>query len=62
MKANKEVGNPRNEGNKTVKNEINEALREEDEGQHNKSLYINREELKDNSKKILIEARLWSIK
>ena len=63
MKANKEFGSPRNErnkklrtprneGNKTAKNEINEVLGEEDdEGQQNKSLHINREELKDNIKK-----------
>ena len=36
MKTNKEFGSPRNEGNKTAKNEINEVLVEEDEGWHNK--------------------------
>ena len=46
---NEELGSPRNEGNKTAKNEINEVLEEEDERQHNESLHINREELKDNS-------------
>ena len=44
------MGIPRNEGNKTAKNEINEVL-VEDEGHHNKSLHINREELKNNSTK-----------
>ena len=29
MKANKQLGNPRNKGNKTAKNEINEVLGEE---------------------------------
>ena len=38
MKGNKELGSPRNEGNKTAKNEINEVFDEEDEEQHNKSL------------------------
>ena len=60
MKANKEFRNPRNEGNKTAKNEINEVLEEEEkevaeeeeEENHDKSFYINRKELKDNSKKI----------
>ena len=51
MNANEELGSLRNEGNKTAKNEINEVLGEEDEGLHNKSLHINREELKDKSKK-----------
>ena len=51
MKANKEFRSPNNERNKTIKNEINEVLGEEDEGQCNKSLHINKEELKDNSKK-----------
>ena len=32
MKVNKEFGSPRNEGNKTAKNEINGVLKEEDEG------------------------------
>ena len=44
----KEFWSPRNEENKTMRNEV---FGEEDEGQHNKSLHINREELKDNSKK-----------
>ena len=48
---NKELGKPRDESNKIDKNEINEVLGEEEEGQLNKSLHINREELKDNSKK-----------
>ena len=71
MKANKEFGNPRNEqikklgspkneGNKTAKNEMNEVLKK-DEGQHYKSFHINSEELKDNRKK-QIEAKLWNIK
>ena len=62
VKTNKEFGSsrnegnkgleiPRNEGNKTAKNEINEVLSEEDEGQYNKSLHINREELNDDVKK-----------
>ena len=51
MKVNKEFGSSKNKGNKTAKNEINEILGEEDEGQHKKSLHINKEELKDNSKK-----------
>ena len=51
MKTNKEFGSPRNEGNETTKNEINEVLREENEGQHNKILHIKREELIDNNKK-----------
>ena len=42
---------PKYESKETTKNAINEVLYEEDEGQHNKSLHINREELKDNSKK-----------
>ena len=50
MKANKEFGFSRDEGNRTTKNEINEVLVEEDEGHYNKSLHVNREELKDNSK------------
>ena len=64
MKANKELGNPRNEGNKTAKDDMNELLWEEDEGQHNKSFHINREELKDNSEKPSRskEAKLWNIK
>ena len=37
MKANKELGSPRNEENKTTKNEKNEVLGEE--GQHNRSSY-----------------------
>ena len=49
--GNKEFGSPRNEGNKTAKSEINEVLEEKGEGQKNKSLHINGEELKDNSKK-----------
>ena len=35
MKVNKKLGHSRNEGNKTVKKEINEVLGEEDEGQDN---------------------------
>ena len=49
MKANKKFG--RNEGNKTAKNKINEILREENKGQHNKNLHINMADLKDNSTK-----------
>ena len=37
--------------NKIAKNKINEVLEEEAEGQHNKSLHINQEEFKNNSKK-----------
>ena len=48
---NKELGSSRNERNKIAQNEINEVLGEEDEGQHNKSVHINKEELKDNNKK-----------
>ena len=51
IKPNKELESPRKEGNKTTKNGIHEVLEEEDEGQWNKSLHINREELKGNSKK-----------
>ena len=51
VKANKEFGSPKNEGNRTTKNEMNEVFGEEDEGLHNKSFYINRKDLKDNSKK-----------
>ena len=36
VKANKEFGSPRNEGNKISSNEINEVLEEENEGQHKK--------------------------
>ena len=61
MKANEEFRSSRNEENKIAKNEINEILREEDEGQHNKSLHINRVELKDNDKK-KVEEKLWNIK
>ena len=50
MKANKEFGSPKNEGNKTTKIEINEVLGEE-EGHYNKSLHINSEKLKDHRKK-----------
>ena len=55
--GNKEMGSPRNEGYKTAKNEINEVLGE-DEEQHNKSLHINKEELKDNSKKNIVEHKI----
>ena len=51
VKAKKEFGSPRIKGNKNVKTEIDKILKEEDEGQHNQSFHINREELKDNSKK-----------
>ena len=62
MKVNKEFGSSRNEGYKTTKNEINEGLgKEDDERQQNKSLLINREELKDNSKN-QVETKLWNIK
>ena len=47
MNANKEFESPRNEGNKTAKNEMNEVLGEKDEGQHNKRLHINGEKLKE---------------
>ena len=50
VKTNKKFGSSRNEENKTAKNEINKVLREENEGQHNKSLHINRKELKDSKK------------
>ena len=56
MKANKELGSSRNEGNKTAKNEINEVFGEEDEGQYNKGLHINMEELKVMCGK---QERLW---
>ena len=58
MKANKEFGNPRYDGNKGLGsprydgNKTAKILREEDEGDHNKSLHINMGELKDNSKEL----------
>ena len=48
--GNKELGNPKNEGNKTAKNKINDVSGEMKDI-INKCLHINREDMKDNSKK-----------